>query len=184
MQHLPPNHRGRVRRGRRPLFAVRAAESAGESGAATGRNAPQPKIESAELRGDTTGCDASRNERRMGWDSNPRMPFDINGFQDRRLQPLGHPSGIEVEVRVKIPSRKPRPVIPRRMTGPVRLPTSNSDRRLRPLTRFPEPLNSSRRFRDLSNGRFPPAARIPCCSTIAGDPRFAPRRSGRGIITR
>ena len=29
---------------------------------------------------------------RRGWDSNPRDPFESNGFQDRRLQPLGHPS--------------------------------------------------------------------------------------------
>ncbi len=36
------------------------------------RKASQPKIESAELRGIATGCDALRNERRMGWDSNPR----------------------------------------------------------------------------------------------------------------
>jgi hypothetical protein len=26
-------------------------------------------------------------------DSNPRDPFESNGFQDRRLQPLGHSSG-------------------------------------------------------------------------------------------
>jgi hypothetical protein len=25
-------------------------------------------------------------------DSNPRTPSDVNGFQDRRLQPLGHSS--------------------------------------------------------------------------------------------
>ena len=31
---------------------------------------------------------------RRGWDSNPRDPFGPNGFQDRRLQPLGHPSGL------------------------------------------------------------------------------------------
>ena len=33
-------------------------------------------------------------EGREGWrrerDSNPRKPFDFNGFQDRRLKPLGH----------------------------------------------------------------------------------------------
>ena len=32
-----------------------------------------------------------------GWrrerDSNPRTPFEVNGFQDRRLKPLGHLSG-------------------------------------------------------------------------------------------
>jgi hypothetical protein len=27
---------------------------------------------------------------RRGRDSNPWKPFDFNGFQDRRLQPLGH----------------------------------------------------------------------------------------------
>ena len=29
---------------------------------------------------------------RMGWDSNPRDPLGPAGFQDRYLQPLGHPS--------------------------------------------------------------------------------------------
>jgi hypothetical protein len=36
-----------------------------------------------------------RESWRRGWDSNPRGPFGPNGFQDRRLQPLGHPSKIE-----------------------------------------------------------------------------------------
>ena len=31
---------------------------------------------------------------RRGWDSNPRDPFGPNGFQDRRFQPLTHPSGV------------------------------------------------------------------------------------------
>jgi hypothetical protein len=31
-------------------------------------------------------------EWRRGWDSNPRDPFGPNGFQDRRIQPLCHPS--------------------------------------------------------------------------------------------
>jgi hypothetical protein len=35
-------------------------------------------------------------EWRRGWDSNPRDPFGSNGFQDRRLQPLGHPSEIDL----------------------------------------------------------------------------------------
>ena len=29
---------------------------------------------------------------RRGWDSNPRTPFEIAGFQDQFLEPLGHPS--------------------------------------------------------------------------------------------
>ena len=29
---------------------------------------------------------------RRRWDSNPRDPFEPNGFQDRHLKPLGHPS--------------------------------------------------------------------------------------------
>src|ERR1700728_3894342 len=36
--------------------------------------------------------DRTRTGWRRGWDSNPRDPFGPNGFQDRRLQPLGHPS--------------------------------------------------------------------------------------------
>ncbi len=31
----------------------------------------------------------------MGWDSNPRGALTPAGFQDRSLQPLGHPSGFE-----------------------------------------------------------------------------------------
>ncbi len=33
------------------------------------------------------------SEWRMGWDSNPRDAYTPAGFQDRCLQPLGHPSG-------------------------------------------------------------------------------------------
>ena len=32
---------------------------------------------------------------RRGGDSNPRDPFGPNGFQDRRFQPLTHPSGFD-----------------------------------------------------------------------------------------
>ena len=35
---------------------------------------------------------ASRTRWRRGWDSNPRTTFAVAGFQDRCLQPLGHPS--------------------------------------------------------------------------------------------
>src|SRR5262249_28019571 len=31
---------------------------------------------------------------RRGGDSNPRARFRANGFQDRRLKPLGHPSAL------------------------------------------------------------------------------------------
>ena len=34
--------------------------------------------------------DFATSEKRRGRDSNPREPFDPNGFQNRRLQPLGH----------------------------------------------------------------------------------------------
>ncbi len=37
--------------------------------------------------------------RREEWDSNPRMSCPINGFQDRRLRPLGHPPGRSVVAR-------------------------------------------------------------------------------------
>ena len=36
---------------------------------------------------------------REEWDSNPRMSCPINGFQDRRLRPLGHPPGRSVVAR-------------------------------------------------------------------------------------
>ncbi len=32
-----------------------------------------------------------REEWREEWDSNPRASCPANGFQDRRLRPLGHP---------------------------------------------------------------------------------------------
>src|SRR6185369_14075953 len=35
----------------------------------------------------------SEGDWRRGRDSNPRTPFEVNGFQDRRLKPLGHLSG-------------------------------------------------------------------------------------------
>ena len=34
---------------------------------------------------------------RRGWDSNPRNPQRFNGFQDRLLKPLGHPSELYFE---------------------------------------------------------------------------------------
>ena len=40
----------------------------------------------------TTGCGTDVSEWRRERDSNPRYPFGYNGFQDRRHQPLGHPS--------------------------------------------------------------------------------------------
>ena len=38
------------------------------------------------------GRGTSPNTWRRRRDSNPRGPFEPNGFQDRRLQPLGHSS--------------------------------------------------------------------------------------------
>jgi hypothetical protein len=35
------------------------------------------------------GCHVARR-RRQGWDSNPWMPCDINGFRDRPIRPLWH----------------------------------------------------------------------------------------------
>jgi site-specific DNA recombinase len=42
---------------------------------------------------------------RMGWDSNPRDACTPGGFQDRCLQPLGHPSGAEVRTLAKRDAR-------------------------------------------------------------------------------
>ena len=39
--------------------------------------------------------------KRRDWDSNPGWSFPHSGFQDRRLQPLGHPSNIKTSVRVR-----------------------------------------------------------------------------------
>ncbi len=46
----------------------------------------------AEIRPqDAERCESEKE--RMGEDSNPRWTFAHCGFQDRRLRPLGHPSG-------------------------------------------------------------------------------------------
>jgi hypothetical protein len=50
-----------------------------------------------------------RTAWRRGWDSNPRGPFRPNGFQDRRIQPLCHPSGFE---RIPILARLARLTTP------------------------------------------------------------------------
>ena len=44
---------------------------------------------------------ASRTGWRRERDSNPRYPFEHNGFQDRRFQPLTHPSGLCVQQHTK-----------------------------------------------------------------------------------
>jgi hypothetical protein len=50
-----------------------------------------PNIEVSAI---TLGTERKRmTDWRRGWDSNPRDPFGPNGFQDRRFQPLTHPSG-------------------------------------------------------------------------------------------
>ena len=43
--------------------------------------------------GTVTAERAEPQKKRMGEDSNPRWTFAHCGFQDRRLRPLGHPSG-------------------------------------------------------------------------------------------
>ena len=45
-------------------------------------------FDSDQIGGDILGKSKWRRER----DSNPRCPFRHNGFQDRRFQPLTHPS--------------------------------------------------------------------------------------------
>src|SRR4029077_13963383 len=43
---------------------------------------------------------------RMGWDSNPRDPCRPAGFQDRCLQPLGHPSDKSDQILSEWPESK------------------------------------------------------------------------------
>ncbi len=55
---------------------------------------------------------------KIGWrrrrDSNPRDPFESNGFQDRRLRPLGHSSGSDCNSqRAAASDWKPGPSIGR-----------------------------------------------------------------------
>src|SRR3569833_2333290 len=43
-------------------------------------------------------------QKRMGWDSNPRYPYEYAGYQDRCLKPLSHPSG-SLQARFKRTSK-------------------------------------------------------------------------------
>ena len=53
------------------------------------------KVEvSAQFKGNKRKPKTDWRRRR---DSNPRDPFESNGFQDRRLQPLGHSSGLIIQ---------------------------------------------------------------------------------------
>src|SRR5687767_7732321 len=45
------------------------------------------------IRSDSPSSEHSEKNWRRERDSNPRAPFGANGFQDRRLKPLGHLSG-------------------------------------------------------------------------------------------
>ena len=58
-------------------IVVSGGEPAGE--------APQPEAHSLRL-------DERREDWRREWDSNPRYGYPYDGFQDRCLKPLGHPS--------------------------------------------------------------------------------------------
>ena len=42
---------------------------------------------------------------RRGWDSNPRNPQRSNGFQDRLLKPLGHPSKLKLYIESTISTK-------------------------------------------------------------------------------
>ena len=44
---------------------------------------------------------------RRGWDSNPRTPYGVSGFQDRRLKPLGHPSNVHSSESGGLPTHYP-----------------------------------------------------------------------------
>ena len=46
---------------------------------------------------------------RRRWDSNPRYAFTHNGFQDRRLRPLGHSSRKTALARMTRPRQRPKP---------------------------------------------------------------------------
>ena len=61
-------------------FALSPDEPDGESG--SDGSPPDPPM-----------SERSERDWRRGRDSNPRTPFEVNGFQDRRLKPLGHLSG-------------------------------------------------------------------------------------------
>ena len=49
-------------------------------------------------------CPGASAPKRMGEDSNPRRTFALSGFQDRRLRPLGHPSGLSKHISLFCPN--------------------------------------------------------------------------------
>src|SRR5688500_3251657 len=66
------------------------ASSAGSQSGETGDAAIADGCYSLPGRSSAKPSEVWRRER----DSNPRYPFGYNGFQDRRHQPLGHPSAV------------------------------------------------------------------------------------------
>ncbi len=55
-------------------------------------NPHQPLTAAAGVKLAAPGLRSSVFKWRRGWDSNPRATLAAAGFQDRCLQPLGHPS--------------------------------------------------------------------------------------------
>ena len=51
-----------------------------------------PRTSEGSNRSDVKYVNCFKANWRTGWDSNPRYPRRYAGFQDRCLQPLGHPS--------------------------------------------------------------------------------------------
>ena len=79
-----------------------------------GRKAPRPA---------NAGPFAVDLERRE-WDSNPRTPYGVSGFQDRCNQPLCHPSGLAEFYLSSQATGSPAPVPPSRGLFPPSMDAS------------------------------------------------------------
>ena len=64
---------------------------------------------------------------RMGWDSNPRGARTPAGFQDRCLQPLGHPSDFDIRELRQVAGVIQDHMIPGRARGPAADPGMGRD---------------------------------------------------------
>ena len=57
---------------RSPIDTKKAVQNPVQQGSVSHRTMPHGTSETSAVRGNSSSCDSSRNERRMGWDSNPR----------------------------------------------------------------------------------------------------------------
>ena len=61
---------------RSPIATKKAVQNPVQQTAESARNVSHDKIKTSDLPSNSSSCETLRNPRRMGWDSNPRYPFE------------------------------------------------------------------------------------------------------------